>query len=76
MLKSEQGANLRVNIVSDSGEYAKIWFQSKSEHWEFIKRHLPDMALLLTKSGVKFQPPVLEVKKDWLLNLPDITIIQ
>lgn len=75
MLNSGSNKVLRITILSEENDCAKIWFQSRSENWEFLKRYLPDVAFIISESEIKFQPLEIEVKKEWLLSLTGITIV-
>ena len=65
-----------VYVKKQIGDELWIDFLTKKEKWNFIQKHLPDMAsfILAANSKKDYKLATLLVKKDWLESLSDVVI--
>lgn len=74
MLNSDQ--KFHVFVKGKKEEHLWIDFETKKEKWDFVQKHLPDVAefVLLINSKRDFEFSFLLVLEEWLKGLSDVQI--
>ncbi|MBE0468205.1 MAG: hypothetical protein IBX55_01685 [Methyloprofundus sp.] len=74
MLNSDQ--KFHAFVKEKKEKHLWIDFRTKKEKWDFVQKHLPDVAefVLLTNSKRDFEFSFLLVLEEWLKGLSDVQI--